>query len=142
MYLTIWLLVAAVFFGCFTIIRFFIKFNRRKQKILKYVSHLSSPKEYPIVGSGLRFFGKSSEGEICAQKISQLIFVKLFSIKDCFDFFKASNVFLVLFYSNFLLQKWWKKQLNSWNKWKHRFIPGLLEHWLWLLIILMMLTQF
>lgn len=62
MYLTVWLLLGSAIFCIFSIVRFFIKFNRRKQRILKYVQHLSSPKEYPIIGSGLRFFGKNSEG--------------------------------------------------------------------------------
>lgn len=62
MYLTKWLLVAAAVFGVVLIVRFLIKFNRRKKRILKYVEHLATPKEYPIIGSGLRFFGKSTEG--------------------------------------------------------------------------------
>lgn len=61
MYLTVWLLLAI---GFILIVQFFIKFIRRKQKISKYVQHLSSPKEYPVIGSALRFFGKSSEGEV------------------------------------------------------------------------------
>lgn len=64
MYLTKWLLVAAAVFGVVLIVRFLIKFNRRKKRILKYVQHLATPKEYPIIGSGLRFFGKNTEGGI------------------------------------------------------------------------------
>lgn len=60
MYLTIWFLII---FGLIVVIQFWIKFSRRKQKLSKYVEHLSSPKEYPVIGSALRFFGKSSEGE-------------------------------------------------------------------------------
>lgn len=63
MYVTTWLLLVTVVFSLYTLIRFFVKFNRRKRRILKYVQHLSSPKEYPVIGSGLRFFGKSSEGK-------------------------------------------------------------------------------
>lgn len=61
MYLIIWFLLAVAFIY---VIWLLIKFNRRKQKISKYVQHLSSPKEYPVIGSALRFFGKSSEGEM------------------------------------------------------------------------------
>lgn len=68
MYLTMWLLVAAAIFCVFSIVRFLIKFNRRKKRISKYVEHLASPKdEYPLIGSALRFFGKSTEGGICCE---------------------------------------------------------------------------
>lgn len=63
MYLTIWFLLAITIIGVILIIQYLIKFNRRKQKISKYVQHLPAPKEYPVIGSALRFFGKSSEGE-------------------------------------------------------------------------------
>lgn len=63
MHSIIWFLLAFVIFCFIVIVRFLIKFTRRKEKILKYVQHLSSPKEYPIIGSALRFLGKSSEGE-------------------------------------------------------------------------------
>lgn len=62
MHSIIWFLLVFTIFGFMIVIRFLIKFNRRKRKILKYVQHLASPKEYPIFGSALRFFGKSSEG--------------------------------------------------------------------------------
>lgn len=64
MYLTAWLLWAFSIFVFYVIVRFFIKFNRRKQRILKYVGHLSSPKGYPIIGSCLKFFRKSTQGEL------------------------------------------------------------------------------
>lgn len=69
MYLTIWFLLAFTTVGFIAIIGFLIKFNRRKRKISKYVKHLPSPKEYPVFGSALRFFGKSSEGELKSQKM-------------------------------------------------------------------------
>lgn len=53
------LLICAIIF-----IRFLIRFNRRKKKILQYVGHLQSPPELPIVGSGLLFFGKNTEGKL------------------------------------------------------------------------------
>lgn len=62
MSLTSFLLYAILSLSFIVTVRFFIKFNRRKEKILKYVCHLQSPKEYPIIGSCLRFFRKSSEG--------------------------------------------------------------------------------
>lgn len=71
MYITKWILLALAMIGFIVIIRFWIKFNRRKQRISKYVEHLSSPKEYPVIGSALRFFGKSSEGELEMKKSSK-----------------------------------------------------------------------
>lgn len=45
--------------------RFVIRLNRRKKRLLKYVGHLPSPKEeWPIIGSGLRFIWKNSEGNL------------------------------------------------------------------------------
>lgn len=73
MHLSIWFLLVIVILGFIVLIRFFIKFNRRKQKMLKYVQHLSSPKEFPIIGSALRFFGKSSEGELKFLEIGKQI---------------------------------------------------------------------
>lgn len=40
---------------------FLIKFSTRKKRIMKYVGHLPSPKEYPFIGSGLHFIGKNTE---------------------------------------------------------------------------------
>lgn len=45
-------------------VRFVVRLQRRKRRLLKYVGHLPSPKELPIVGSGLRFVWKNSEGFI------------------------------------------------------------------------------
>lgn len=41
-----------------------MRFNRRKQRLLEYVKHLPSPNEFPVIGSGLRFFGKTTEGKV------------------------------------------------------------------------------
>lgn len=57
-------------FGCVTLVlllklfQFFIRFQRRKNRILQYIKHLPSPNEYPVIGSGFRFLGKSTEGKI------------------------------------------------------------------------------
>lgn len=56
------LFLILLFVGTILIVRFLIRFNRRKKKILKYVKHLQSPPDLPIVGSGLLFFGKNTEG--------------------------------------------------------------------------------
>lgn len=45
-------------------VRFVVRLQRRKRRLLKYVGHLPSPKELPIVGSGLRFVWKNSEGNL------------------------------------------------------------------------------
>ncbi len=61
------LLILVILFLIYLIVvpvRFVIRLQRRKKRLLKYVGHLPSPKELPIVGSGLRFVGKNSEG-IC-----------------------------------------------------------------------------
>lgn len=42
-------------------VRYVLRLQRRKKRLLKYVGHLPSPKELPIVGSGLRFVWKNSE---------------------------------------------------------------------------------
>ncbi|KAJ6648114.1 Cytochrome P450 4g1, partial [Pseudolycoriella hygida] len=42
-------------------LRFIYRLQRRKRRLLKYVGHLPSPRELPIVGSGLRFVWKNSE---------------------------------------------------------------------------------
>lgn len=44
-------------------VRFVVRLQRRKKRLLKYVGHLPSPNELPIVGSGLRFVWKNSEGK-------------------------------------------------------------------------------
>lgn len=41
----------------------FIKFYLHKRKIMKYVGHLPSLPEIPVVGSGLYFVGKNTIGE-------------------------------------------------------------------------------
>lgn len=43
-------------------VRYFVNFYRRKKRMMKYVQHLRMPVDYPIVGSGYRFIGKSNEG--------------------------------------------------------------------------------
>lgn len=73
MYLIAWFAYAIALLSFVFIVRFFIKFNRRKQRILKYVKHLSSPKEYPFIGSGLRFFAKNSQGSLKFQNTLKMI---------------------------------------------------------------------
>lgn len=51
-----------------TPVRFVVRLQRRKRRLLKYVGHLPSPKELPIVGSGLRFVWKNSEGKIATNE--------------------------------------------------------------------------
>lgn len=63
MYLRYYLLLAFVTFLIVNVVKYIIRFNRNKRQMMKYVQHLPSPKEYPIIGSALRFFGKNTEGE-------------------------------------------------------------------------------
>lgn len=61
------LLILVLLFVIFVIavpIRFVVRLQRKKKRLLKYVGHLSSPKELPIVGSSLRFIWKNSEGKM------------------------------------------------------------------------------
>lgn len=46
----------------YTIGKFVWKIERKKRRLTKYVKHLPTPKEYPLFGSALRFFGKNTEG--------------------------------------------------------------------------------
>lgn len=62
MFVKCWLLVILLLICAIFLIHYLIRFNRRKNKILKYVGHLQSPPELPIVGSGLLFFGKNTDG--------------------------------------------------------------------------------
>lgn len=66
------LLILVVLFLIFLIalpVKYVLRLHRRKKRLLKYVSHLPSPNELPIVGSGLRFVWKNSEGIIDCSSI-------------------------------------------------------------------------
>lgn len=41
-----------------------LKWSRHKQKYMKYVRHLPSPKEYPFIGSAYRVIGKNTKGKL------------------------------------------------------------------------------
>lgn len=58
------LVILSVIFIIVVPVRFIVRLQRRKRRLLKYVGHLPSPKELPIVGSGLRFVWKNSEGNL------------------------------------------------------------------------------
>lgn len=64
MYLSLWLFAIVILILLSKITWFFVRFNRRKQRLLEYVKHLPSPNEFPVIGSGLRFFGKTTEGKV------------------------------------------------------------------------------
>lgn len=55
------IMLIALFF-LITIVFFYIRFAVKKHRMMKYVGHLPGPKEYPIIGSGLKFLGKNTEG--------------------------------------------------------------------------------
>lgn len=61
MSLSFFLLMALLLLFLIKPMRFFIRFYRRKKRLSKYVSHLPSPKGYPLVGSGCMFLGKSTQ---------------------------------------------------------------------------------
>lgn len=63
MFFRLYLLIAIASLLFFKPISFIVGCYRRKRKLLKYVEHLQSPKEYPLVGIGNRFFWKNNEGE-------------------------------------------------------------------------------
>lgn len=56
-------MIIASFF-LISIVFFYIRLMVRKWRMMKYVGHLRGPKEYPIIGSGLKFLGKNTEGYI------------------------------------------------------------------------------
>lgn len=62
MFVKFWILVILLLVCAIFLIHYLIRFNRRKKRILKYVGHLQSPPELPIVGSGLLFLGKNTDG--------------------------------------------------------------------------------
>lgn len=62
MYLRYYLLMAVAIFLVVNAVKYFIRFYKHKRYMMTYVQHLPSPKEYPLIGSALRFFGKNSEG--------------------------------------------------------------------------------
>lgn len=70
MYLRYYLLMAVAVFLVTTAVKYLIRFWQHKRHMMKYVQHLPSPKEYPIIGSALRFFGKNSEGMYSKLKLS------------------------------------------------------------------------
>lgn len=63
MFFRLYLLIAIASLLFFKPISYIVGCYRRKWKLLKYVEHLPSPKEYPLVGIGNRFFWKNNEGE-------------------------------------------------------------------------------
>lgn len=39
-----------------------IKYKLYKKRLMKYVGHLPSPAQYPLIGSGYMFIGKNTRG--------------------------------------------------------------------------------
>lgn len=60
----------------------YFKLSLHKQRLMKYVGHLPSPKEYPIVGCGINFMGKNTERMSYCIAVSSLNFICAFHL--CF----------------------------------------------------------
>lgn len=63
MFFRLYLLIAIASLLFFKPISCIVGFYRRKRKLSKYIEHLPTPKSYPIIGIGNRFFWKNNEGE-------------------------------------------------------------------------------
>lgn len=64
MFFRLYLLIAIVSLIFFKPISFIVGLYWQKKKLAKYVEHLPSPKQYPLVGIGNRFFWKNNEGNV------------------------------------------------------------------------------
>lgn len=64
MFYRLYLLIAIVSLIFFKPISHIVGLYWQKKKLAKYVEHLPSPKHYPLVGVGNRFFWKNNEGNV------------------------------------------------------------------------------
>lgn len=64
MYLRYYMLIAVGIYIIGNLVKYLIRFYEHKRNMMKYVQHLPCPKEYPVIGSALRFFGKNTEGKL------------------------------------------------------------------------------
>lgn len=110
----LYLLIAIASLLFFKPISYIVGCYRRKRKLMKYVEHLPSPKEYPLVGVGNQFFWKNNEGEHSELKWINEITTELYRSPLLFSKKKCRDILSVILL--IAICQWLASWLASWPK--------------------------